>query len=271
MNETRNSIEIDLRRIFFVLLTRLWVIILAAAILGAAAFGYSRTLPTTYSASVQLYVNNNYYDDPGYSSSQLDAANKLADTYIVILRSRAVLKELKAYTRLHYEVSQLRGMLSAAPVDETEIFQVTVNCTNAEHARVIANAVAEVLPGMSPGIVPGSTMTVVDYAEDQAIRVGPAHKKHIMIGAVIGAFLAAVILVILELLDTTIHTEEYLDAAYQDVPLLAVLPGTASAKGSSYKGYYRGYYAAEKKTAENKTAENKPAPNAASKKSGGEQ
>lgn len=266
MNENRNSIEIDLRRIFFVLLTRLWIIILAAAILGAAAFGYSRTLPTTYSASVQLYVNNNYYDDPGYSSSQLDAANKLADTYIVILRSRAVLKEIKAYTCLHYEVSQLRSMLSAAPVDETEIFQVTVTCTNAEHARIIANAVAEVLPGMSPRIVPGSTMTVVDHAEDQAIRVGPSHRKYIMIGALIGALLAAVILVILELLDTTIHTEEYLDAAYQDVPLLAVLPGAETAKGSNYKGYYRGYYAADKKPAEKKAA-----PDAASKKSGGEQ
>ena len=82
MNENRNSIEIDLRRIFVVLLTRAWLIILVAVICGAAAFSYAKFgVRPTYSASVKIYVNNNYSELPGYSSSQLEAANRLANTY----------------------------------------------------------------------------------------------------------------------------------------------------------------------------------------------
>ena len=109
-------------------------------------------------------------------------------------------------------------------------------------------------------------MTVVDRAEDRAQQVGPAQKKYVLIGAAIGAFLAAAILVVLELIDTTIHSEEYLDVTYRDVPLLAVVPGAEGSKGKGYKGYYKGYYAAEKKSGDKEAA-----PDATSKKSGGEQ
>lgn len=269
MNETRNSIEIDLRRIFFVLLTRAWLILLIAAILGAGGFAYAKYgIVPTYSASTQLYVNNNYHDgsgyvSPGYSSSQLEAANRLADTYIVILRSRDVLKEVQIQTGLgeKYTVAQLKGMLSAAPVNDTEIFQVTVTCHNYKDAALIANASANILKEKSPEIISGSTVEIVEKAQENPNKVGPSLVKYALVGGVIGGFLTAVMLVILELTDTRIHSEEYLGAAYKNVPLLAVVPGAEGSKNGYYKGYYRGYYAAEKK----------PAPEQNGKKSGGEQ
>ena len=272
MNENRNNIEIDLRRIFVVLLTRAWLIILVAVIFGAAAFSYAKFgMQPVYSASTQLYVNNNYqessgYVSPGYSSSQLEAANRLADTYITILRSRDVIKAVQTQTGLEYKysVAELRGMMSAAAVNETEIFQVTVTCNNYKDAATIANAVADILPVKSLDIVKGTTVTVVDRAQENPNKIGPSYPKYALLGAFIGGFLMAAILVVLELLDTTIHTEEYLDAAYKEYPLLAVIPGAEGSKNGYYKGYYRGYYAADKKPEDKKTApENK-------KKSGGE-
>ena len=264
MNENRNTIEIDLRRIFIVLLTRAWIIILVAALIGTAAYGYARTIRPTYSASAQLYVNNNYQDSPGYSSSQLMAAQELADTYIVIMRSREVLKEVQAATGLGYTVADLKNMITASTVNDTEIFQVTVTCHDYTHAAKIANAIAEILPVKSPAIVEGSSVTIVDYAQENPNKIAPSYTKYALGGAVIGGLLTAVILVILELLDTTIHSEEFLNAVYKDYPLLAVIPGTEGSKNGYYKGYYRGYYTAEKKPAEKKSAPE-------SKKSGGEQ
>ena len=267
MNENRNSIEIDLRRIFVVLLTRAWLIILVAVICGAAAFSYAKFgVRPTYSASVKIYVNNNYSELPGYSSSQLEAANRLANTYIEILNSRDVLKEVQEKTGLgeKYSVAELKGMLSAAPVNETEIFRVTVTCNNYKDAATIVNAAATILPEKSIEFVEGSKLYVVEWAQENPNKVGPSFPKYTLLGAVVGGFLTAAILVILELLDTTIHSEEFLDVVYKDYPLLAVIPGTEGSKNGYYKGYYRGYYAAEKKPAEKKSAP-------ASKKSGGEQ
>ena len=60
-------------------------------------------------------------------------------------------------------------------------------------------------------------------------------------GGIVGALLAALVVVIVELMDTTINSEEYLTVVYKNYPLLAVVPGAESSK-SNYRGYYKGNY-----------------------------
>ena len=112
MNEKRETTEIDLKKLFFALVRRAWLILLAAAILAVAAYGYATfMIAPSYSANVRLYVNNTYgLNSPGFSSSQLDAAQSLASTYMVFLDSRDVLNEVKKASGLDYSVSQLRGV-----------------------------------------------------------------------------------------------------------------------------------------------------------------
>lgn len=258
MNQTRENLEIDLKRMFIVLWSNLWIILLVGALLAAMAFGYAYfMIAPTYSATTQLYVNNNYPDSPGYSSSQLAAAQTLADTYMVIMRSRPVLDEVAKKTNLGYTYSQLRGMISASSVNETEVFQVTVTCNYYQHATLIANAIADVLPEKLPAVVEVASVRVVEYAVENPRPVGPSYTKYAMMGAVAGCLLTALLVVIAELMDTSINSEEYLSHVYKEYPLLAVVPGAESTK-SGYKGYYKGYYA-EKKP---KSPEKKPAPKA---------
>lgn len=256
MKEARENFEIDLKRMFVVLWSNLWIILLVAALVAMLAFGYAWFMITpTYSASAQLYVNNNYPDSPGYSSSQLVAAQDLADTYMIIMRSRNVLNAVSEETGLGYSYSQLRGMIRASSVNDTEVFQVTVVCTNYQHATIIANAIADILPVKLPEVVDVASVRVVDYAVENPNPVGPSYAKYALVGGLAGALITALVLVIAELMDTSINSEEYLTHVYKEYPLLAVVPGAQSAK-TGYKGYYKGYYA-EKKP---KTASPKPAP-----------
>lgn len=247
MKENRDQIEIDLKRMFVVLLTRAWLIILVGVIFATAAFCYAKFAVTpTYSASVQMYVNNNYPESPGYSSSQLTAAQELADTYMVIIRSRDMLTKVQEDTGLGYSVSALKGMVTTASVNDTEIFQVTVTCNNFQHAAMIADSISRILPEHSLTVIEYCSVTVVESAQENPNKVAPSLSKYALIGAVVGCFLMAVVVVVLELADTTIHSEEYLAAVYKDYPLLAVVPGAESSKSGYYKGYYRGYYAEKK-------------------------
>lgn len=249
MNENRDSIEIDLRRILLVLWSNLWILLLVAVLIGAMAFSYAWFfIQPTYSSSVQLYVNNNYENSPGFSSSQLTAAQALTNTYIVIMRSRSVLDEVAARTQLGYSYAQLRSMITAASVNDTEIFQVTVTCTNYKHAAIIANAIADILPEKITAVVEASSARVVDYAVENPIPVGPSYTKYALIGAIAGFAVAALVIVIMELMDTTINSEEYLTHVYKEYPLLAVIPGAESSKSGYYKGYYRGYYESSDKS-----------------------
>ena len=240
-SENKGIIEVDLRQLFATLWHRAWILILSGILIGAIAFAYAWfNVAPTYSASVQLYVNNNYVDSPGFSSSQIAAAQDLADTYMVILESRHVLEKVQQQTNLGYSYNQIRNMVSASAVNETEIFRVYVTCGDYRHAAIIANAIADILPGRISEVVEGSSVRIVDYAVENPNPVGPNYQRYALLGAIVGIAISAFIIVVAYLLDTTINTEEHLSRAYGEYPLLAVIPGEESAKG---KYYYRGYYA----------------------------
>ena len=252
-NKEKQGVEIDLKRLCFALLYRWWVIALAVVLCGTATFCYAWFgMTPVYSSSVQLYVNNNYVDSPGYSSAQIMAAKDLASTYMVILKSRNVLEVVSERTGGAYTYAQLRSMVSAAAINETEVFQVTVKGANYQDVKVIANHIADVLPEKIAAIVEGSSVRVVDYAVENPNPVGPNYENHALLGAAAGLVLSVALIVLADITDTTIKSEDYLIQAYGKVPLLAVIPGSESSGGYGKKGYYRGYYESEAKRQERK-------------------
>lgn len=233
------EIEIDLKRLVVVLWRRLWLLLLVAAVGAGIAFSYAKFFVSpSYASSVTLYVNNNYVDSPGFSSSQLTAAQDLAKTYMVIMESRNVLQTVAEQTKLGYTYNHLKGMVSATAVNETEIFEVRVTGGNYQHVTQIANAIADVLPEKITSVVEGSSVRVVDRAVENPNPVGPNYRSYMMLGAVAGFGLCLVALLVLELLDTTIYSEEYLSQRYENIPLLTVIPGAETNTKCAYKGYY---------------------------------
>lgn len=238
-NDNREVVEINLKRVFYVLWRRLWAILLVGVVFGAVALSYALFFITpTYSAKAQLYVNNNYVGSPGFSSSQISAAQSLADTYMVIMVSHNVLDDVAQRTGLGYSYAQIRKMITAAAINETEVFEVRVTCTNYQHAAIIANAIADVLPDKIAAVVEGSSVRVVDRAIENPKPVGPDHEKYFVVGFAMGVLLTAMIVISADILDKSITSEEYLRQTYADIPLLAVIPSNDSKKSNYHKGYY---------------------------------
>lgn len=246
MTEKQDAIEIDLKRLFFVLLRRAWILLLAGVLVAAVAFCYSRFFMTPmYSANAKLYVNNTYgTGSEVFSSSQLAAAQELADTYMVIMESRQVLEEVLVRTGLDYSYDELTRMVSASAVNETEIFKVEVTCPDYKHAAIIANTVADVLPDQIASIVDGSSVRVVDYAVENPEKVSPNNTRNTILGFLIGFVLSAAVIIVVDLMDESINSEEYLARVYPDVPLLAVIPDSEGS--GSHSRYYKGYYESER-------------------------
>ncbi len=249
MKENREVLEIDIKRMAQALWKRAWIIVLVGVLCAVLLFAYSHLfMVPQYMASTSFYVNNSYgAESPGSSSSQLMAARDLADTYMVILKSRTVLNEVANVTKLGYSYSQLCGMISASAVNETEVFEVVVICPNYLHAAEIANAIADILPERISAVVESSEVRVVDYAIPSDVQVSPVYGNYAKIGLLIGVGLTAGVVVLMELLDTTITSEDFLARMYPDIPMLAMIPDAENSNGSGYyKGYYKGYYEAQK-------------------------
>ncbi len=245
--ENKDVIELDLKHLLLVVWHRLWIILLVGALTCALGVGYAKLfIAPTYSASAQFYVNNTY-NSPGFSSSQIVAAQDLAYTYMVILESRSVLEEVRKDVDLGYSYNQLREMVSTSSVNGTEVFRVKVTCTDYRHAALIANCIADILPDRIAEVVAESSVRVVDRAVEDPVPVGPSYRAFAVIGALAGAIISVLAVLAVDLADTTITTEDYLSIVYSDVPLLAVIPGTENPKAGYYKGYYKGYYESKPK------------------------
>lgn len=236
MNKTR---ELDLRLLLLALMRKLWLIVLCAVIIGAAAFGYTKYFVTPmYRASVTIYVNNNRLNVEGstatLTTSDLSVAQRLVSTYVITLKSDRVLNKVAQELDVKLSASQIRGMISAEAVDNTEVFNVTITNADPTLAAQIANAVAKVAPNEISEIVVGSSTKIIDYATVPKAPSSPNVMRNTALGAVIGIVLAAVIAILQELLDVRVREEQDV-TRLSEAPILGRIPDFAlDDKGDAY-------------------------------------
>ncbi len=264
-------IEIDLLEVFSAFIKKAWLVILCIVLFAAGGFCYAfYGIDPTYQSGVMFYVNNTGIKSGidlakmNISSADITAAKSLVDTYIVILETRNTLDEVIRESGDNLQFEELSDMISASAVNDTEVFRVTVTSTDPMQAEHLANTIADVLPRKIASIVEGSSARVVDYAIVPTKKSAPSLTKYTMIGALIGFIIAAAIIIILMLMDSQIHDEDYLINTYQDIPLLGVIPDLDLKRsfGKYYKysknKYSADYYNTGKSETENtKTEEGK--------------
>ena len=246
-NEEYNTI--DLLRIFKSLWKHIWIIVLAGLIAAMIGFLYSSfVIDPTYSSNVKLYVNNTSFSlgntSFSISASELTAAQSLVKTYGEILNSRSTMDRIIEKAGLDYTWKELSKMITYGQANNTEIMRVTVTCKDPYEASKIANTIAEVLPERITEIIDGASMEVVDYAVPELQKVAPSITRYTGVGLLIGVLLSAALFVVLEILDDTIHDDDYILKTY-NYPILGVIPDLENAGGKSY-GYYYQQHSKEK-------------------------
>ena len=248
MTDKNESMEIDLRELFSVLIHRIWLIAAGAVAGGIIALAITVfMIVPQYQSSALMYVNNSGISlgstSFSISSADLTAAQKLVNTYVVILKSRTALNEVIEKAELDYSYEKLRSMISASAVNSTEVFEIVVTSPSPTEAEKIANTIATVLPDKISDIVSGSDVRIVDYAVVPSHRHSPSYTRNTAIGIILGIVIVAAILVLAYLFDEVIHSEDYLTQTYPDIPLLTVIPDMTGARQRSGYGYGYGYEA----------------------------
>lgn len=229
--------EFDLREILLACLHRLWLILLCAVLVGAAALVYTDFfVEPLYRAEVSFYVNNSSLaTNPNHSisSSDLATSQRLVLTYVNIIKSDLVLEKVVEASGLDITASQLRGCMTAESMDDTELFKVQVTYGDPVLAAQLANAIATVAPGEIANIMVGSATKVIDYAKIPAGPYSPSPLKNTVVGALVGAVIAIVIIVIQTLMDVRIKCEEDL-IPLSSAPVLGSIPDFAAPAAEPY-------------------------------------
>lgn len=232
--------KIDLIRLIRALMRKAWLIILVGIIGGVATYSWSMysTVPM-YQSSAMFYVNSAFSVSSGASDItsriSLGTAKDLVSSYIVILNTRETLNDVIDYAGLDYTAGQLKGMISAAPISETEIFEIVVTNGNPEEAELIANAITEILPKRISTIVEGTSVKIVDHAVLPSTAININHVSNAIKGVLVGVALVCGLVVLLELLDITIRSVVDLEQICK-YPVLAIIPDMGATSGGGH--YY---------------------------------
>lgn len=251
MDQESNYTTIDLLKLAEGLLKRAWLIALCMLLCGAIAFSAAAFFITPmYESKILFYVNNSSFSmgstNFSITSSEISAAKSLVDTYLVILKTRTTLRDVISVGGIDRTYSELYNMIDSTQVNDTEIFAVSVTSDDPREAEHIANTIGEVLPEKIASVVDGSSVRIVDYAVVPGARKSPSISKYTMIGIMLGLLLSAGVIVVIELLDDQIHSEDYLIQNHSNIPLLTVIPDMLDSKGSG--GYYYNRYGYRKRS-----------------------
>lgn len=223
MEEVR---EIDIKGLAKGVVKRGWIVVLCAVVFALATLIYTvNFVEPTYKASVTLYVNNNSEpSSSAVSSSNLAVALQLVKTYVNIIQSDLVLDKVVQKAELtSVSAEDIRKMMSAEVVEETEMFRVSIVSPNPKMSADIANAIANIAPEEIRQIIEGSSAKVVDFAKAPTSRYAPNYATSTVFGGLVGGLLAVVVIIIFLLSDTRIKEKEDLTRICQ-IPVLGTIP-----------------------------------------------
>lgn len=226
MEETR-EIDIDLRKIFYMMRTKVIYILVVTVFAGAVAGCYTHFfIDPTYSASIKLFAYSNtdrVSTDASISNQEFAASRDIVNTDIYILQSDSVIEMVIEDLGLNTSVGAVKSMISASQIPDTIAFQVTVNSKDPNLSAKIANSIAKIAPTEVARIVNAGGISVIDYAKVPTSPSSPNTKKNIMMGLLAGFAVSFAIFFIYELFDSTITEAKDLEREFE-IPILGTIP-----------------------------------------------
>ncbi|MCR1849947.1 YveK family protein [Paraclostridium sordellii] len=217
---------IDLREYFHIIKKRAWMIalitILAMVTSGIISFF---VLSPVYEADTTLIVNTEQSKETNnmITGDQLNVTQKLTLTYGQIIKSRTVLDSVIKKLDLNTDYEVLEKKIAVSPVKDTQIMSVTVQDTNPEEARDIANAIPKIFTKEVKRITKANSVEVIDKAITPEEPVKPSKVMNIAIAAVLGFMISMGIVFTLEYMDNKIKSPQDIEK-YIDLPILGVVP-----------------------------------------------
>lgn len=132
----------ELRKLVAVIWQRLWLIVLATALVTGFSYVFSTTATRIYQAATTIEVN--YGADPRSDAySSVLVGQKAAQTYVEEVRSPQLARDVATALGLNMSPATLLNMVSVEQVRDTQLIKLTVESSNPEMAQAIANKMAE--------------------------------------------------------------------------------------------------------------------------------
>lgn len=217
--------EYTVSEVFSILVMRIWIIALMILLGTGGAFSVSQyVMVKEYTATVSMYAARSSEDADIYTSlTDLNYAQQVVNTYLVILKTNDFLDKVVKKSGLDYSLAELKEMVTMNPVNDTEIFEIHVTSNDPEDSLTLANTIVILAPQKIAEIKSSDNIKAVDPAVLPVKPSAPNIVLNTAMGFVLGMVLGTLMAFLLETFDKRVKDEDDLSKHY-DVPILGVIP-----------------------------------------------
>lgn len=212
--------NITVQKIINVLLSRIRFIILVTFAVGLLFFMYSKFVITPmYSSSSMIYVQNYNQNSQGTNedakkiySSDLSGSTSLAEICVTLFKNSDDITAI--YDGCYVNISV---------TDESFYITINVSGDNPQKCANVANQVAEKCQEVYKSQFEYGQIGLVRSAKVPSAPYSPNNFKNTIIGFIVGLAASCVIAILLELIDTTIKTDDDIQDMY-GIPVFSEIP-----------------------------------------------
>ena len=228
--------EIDLKELlemFWVKKLQIFLLIIIFMVVGII-YTIGFTTPKFTSSTTLVLVSGDSKETKTngdtITSSDLALNSKLVSTYSELVKSKNVLRQVKENLGMNIKEEEIKNNIKVTSVKDTELIEIAVTRENSEEAAKIANEIAKVFTEKVKEIYNINNVYIVDEAEVSIAPSNINHTKDVIIFTFIGIVVAVMYVLIMNMLDTTVKTQEEIEKTFK-IPVLASIPLNLTEKG----------------------------------------
>lgn len=219
--KSQDEMEIDLREIFGVLLSRIWLILLVGVVFAGGTGVYCKFIATPiYTSTTQLCVLGS---STGVSLSNLTIGTQLTQDYIVVVQSRPVVEKIIDNLELDMTYEELLEVTTVENPADTRILSISVMDPDPALAKRIVDQYAQVSSKRISELMDVNEPSVLEEGYVAEKKTSPTTTKNVILAGILGILLASAIVIIRYVLDDTIKSSEDIER-YLGLNTLGILP-----------------------------------------------
>lgn len=214
------------------ILFRKWKVLVASCVVAAILFLVYTIcfIEPLYVSHASLYVSSSSSSQTVQAKadaadiSDIAFATMLADTYAIILKSDRFMNIVLDDTNISgFTAGALKSCIQIEPVDETEVLQISVTTTDPEMSRKIAQSILDNAEEEIIRIVELGSVKTIDDASRPRGKSSPSNFVNTVMGGMFGFVVAAGLIILIEMMNTSVKNAEELESNY-GIPVLGIIP-----------------------------------------------
>lgn len=223
--EQRNQeeIEIDVKELFFILLDKIWIILIVGILTAFCAGLFSKAfLKPIYTSTASVYVINRQSSEKT-TLTDLQTGTQLTKDYKILVKSRPVTEQVISDLNLNITHEALASMITVNTPADTRILEIVVNHPDAYVAKQLADSLAEVSAERMVTVMEMEKVNIIEQGNLPTKPSSPNIKMNTVLGGILGVFLTSFLIILVYILNDKIRSSEDIER-YLGITTLGLIP-----------------------------------------------